>query len=137
MNWYDQLPSSERKRDFKVYLEKRRMPRICDDELTRREKEFISLVALPLLEKDGEFNEWNMTDELAQRWDMTVGQMIDKIHDFWREMNRKLSTREAAQLLGVSSRTIQRMAPTSLFGEKGRRGQWYFTHEILIDHEVA
>lgn len=136
MDWYDKKPS-DRKKDFQIYLDKRRMPKISDDPQTRDEKEFITMIVLPLLKEDGEFNEYNMEAHLAQAWDMTVGQMIDKIHDFWREMTRKWSTREAAQLLGLSPRTVRRLAPTKLSGEKGKKNRWWFTHEILIDFEAA
>lgn len=136
MAWY-QNTSSDRKADFRIYLEKRMRPRIGDSKKDLRDKEFIKLVLLPLLQADGEFNPYNVEIELAQRWDMTVGQMIDKLHDLWTEMTRLWTTPEVAKHLGKSQSTIKRWAKGRLHGEKGHSGHWYFTHEIIIDLEAA
>ncbi len=136
MAWYHNT-TSDRKADFRTYLEKRMRPRIGDNQKELRDKEFIKLVLLPLLRAEGEFNPYNVEIELAQRWDMTVGQMIDKLHDLWTEMTRLWKTPEVAKHLGKSQTTIKRWAKGRLYGEKGRSGHWYFTHEIIIDLEVA
>jgi hypothetical protein len=137
LTWWERIPR-DRKVDFQTYLEKRQIPQISDDRQTTRERELIKLVILPLLQADGEFNPYNVEIELAQAWDMTVGQMLTKFHDLWLEMVRLWTVREVAKHLGKKPRTIQNWASTGqLFGEKGRRGHWYFTHEVLIDYEAA
>lgn len=136
LSWWEKVPS-DRKVDFRIYLEKRMRSGIDDGHKAIQDKKFIKLVLMPLLQADGELNPYNVEIELAQRWGMTIGQMMDKFHDLWTEMTRLWTTTEVAKHLGKSSSTIRRWAKGRLHGEKGHSGHWYFTHEIIIDLEAA
>ena len=136
VDMYVKLPS-DRQRDFRDYLQKRQVPRLLDTEQQARERLFIRNIVLPILEAEGEFNEYNMETALVSHWGMNVHGLLNKILRYWLEMTNHWRVRLGAKHLSKSPRTIRRWASTGkLFGQKDRLGQWNFSHEVIIDHEV-
>jgi len=129
--------SSDNRRDFIAYLNKICHLRWYDNPKQQRQKEVIRDLIIPtLVEGDGWIPEdMDRIQDLAQRWDMTNGQLIDRITQLWRNMHTPLDAKQAGKLIRKTAGTLRRWARQEKIPARvDKRGHWIFSREFLVDH---
>ncbi len=73
--------------------------------------------------------------DLAQRWDITNGQLADTIYQLYKNMIKPLNAKEAGKLIGRTANTLRRWAREGKIQARiNERGHWVFCREHLINH---